>query len=170
MELPDSIGQWYGIAQKPSKAELEQLAADTSFARRVYTNAFGDSIMASIVLAGEDPDNSLHRPERCLPAQGWTILDSKVVTIDDPDLPNNSLEVTRLQNQQKIQDEKGNIQTIYNLNYYWFVGYTPDAISDRSSGYRYSGSPNEGLQSAMGLRHSCVNGNAGNYGIRSVRS
>ena len=87
------------------------------------------------VLAGEDPDNSLHRPERCLPAQGWTILDSRVVKIADPDLPNNSLEVTRLRNQQKVQDDKGNIRTIYNLNYYWFVGYdrqTPSAI-DRAA-------------------------------------
>ena len=33
------------------------------------------------------------------------------------------LKVTRLHNQQKVQDERGNFHTIYNLNYYWFVGY-----------------------------------------------
>jgi len=131
MELPESIGQWYGTPQKITKAELEQLASDTSFARRSYTDAVGDSILASIVLAGEDPDNSLHRPERCLPAQGWTILDSKVVTINDPALPGGSLKVTRLRNQQKVRDDKGNTHIIYNLNYYWFIGYdhqTPSAI------------------------------------------
>ena len=83
MELPDSIGQWYGIAQKPSKAESKQLAADTSFARRVYTNAFGDSIMASIVLSGEDPDNSLHRPERCLPAKAGRFSIQKSSDLND---------------------------------------------------------------------------------------
>jgi EpsI family protein len=131
MDLPDSIGQWYGTAQKPTKAELEQLAADTAFARRLYTNAFGDSMLASIVLAGEDPDNSLHRPERCLPSQGWTVLDSKTVTINDPAFPEGSLKVTRLRNQQKVEDSKGKTHIIYNLNYYWFVGYnhvTPSAI------------------------------------------
>jgi EpsI family protein len=131
MDMPDSIGEWYGTVQKPAKAELEQLAADTSFARRLYTNAFGDSILASIVLSGEDPDNSLHRPERCLPAQGWTILDSKTVTITDPAFLNGSLKVTRLRNEQKVEDSKGKMHTIYNLNYYWFVGYnhvTPSAI------------------------------------------
>jgi EpsI family protein len=131
MDLPESLGQWYGTPQDVTKAELEQLAADTSFARRVYTDAFGDSILASIVLAGEDPDNSLHRPERCLPAQGWTILDSRVVTINDPSLPGGKLSVTRLRNQQKVEDNAGKVHTIYNLNYYWFIGYnhlTPSHI------------------------------------------
>ena len=124
MELPDSIGQWTGISQKVTQAELDQLAADTSFSRRVYSNAFGDQILVSIVLAGEDPDNSIHRPERCLPAQGWTIMDSRAVPINVPALPGGKLEATRLRNQQKFKDERGNLRTVYNLNYYWFVGYT----------------------------------------------
>lgn len=131
MELPDSIGIWTGVPQQITKLELEQLAADTTFARRLYTNAFGDQVLVSIVLAGEDPDNSIHRPERCLPAQGWTISDSKTVTINDPHLPGGEVKVTRLHNQQKFQDDKGTLRTVHNLNYYWFVGYkdvTPSHI------------------------------------------
>jgi len=124
MDLPESIGQWSGVSQDVSKLEVEGLAPDTSFARRLYSNAFGDQIVVSIVLAGEDPDNSLHRPERCLPAQGWTVVDSRTVTIIAPALPTGQLKVTRLHNQRKIEDEKGNSHTLYNLNYYWFVGYT----------------------------------------------
>jgi EpsI family protein len=131
MDLPESIGQWSGVPQKITKLELEQLAADTSFSRQIYTNAFGDQILVSIVLAGEDPDNSIHRPERCLPAQGWTILDSKTVRVNAPALPGGELKVTRLHNEQKFQDDKGNAHTVHNLNYYWFVGYndvTPSHI------------------------------------------
>jgi EpsI family protein len=131
MELPESIGQWYGVPQKIGQAEIQGLAPDTTFARRVYSNAFGDQILTSIVLAGEDPDNSIHRPERCLPAQGWTIGDSRRVTIAAPSLPNGKLTVTRLHNEQKFEDQRGNFHTIYNLNYYWFVGYehvTPSHI------------------------------------------
>jgi EpsI family protein len=124
MELPESVGLWTGVTQPVSKLELEQLAADTSFARRLYSNAFGDQVLASIVLSGEDPDNSIHRPERCLPAQGWTVSDSKTVTIDAPKLPGGKLKVTRLHNQQKFRDDQGKMRTVYNLNYYWFVGYT----------------------------------------------
>jgi EpsI family protein len=124
MDLPESIGQWWGVSQKVTDAELQELAADTAFARRLYSNAFGDEILVSIVLAGEDPDNSLHRPERCLPAQGWTVVDSRTVTINAPALPTGQLKATRLLNQRKFEDNKGNSHTVYNLNYYWFVGYT----------------------------------------------
>src|SRR5689334_2200821 len=131
MDLPDFIGDWYGVPQKVTQAELDTLAADTTFARKIYSNGLGDNILASVVLAGEDPDNSLHRPERCLPAQGWTITDSKVITIRDPSLPNGELKVTRLHSEQKFPDQTGNVRTVYNLDYYWFVGIndvTPSAI------------------------------------------
>jgi EpsI family protein len=131
MDLPESIGQWWGVSQKVTDAELKGLARDTSFARRLYSNAFGDQILVSIVLAGDDPDNSIHRPERCLPAQGWTVVDSKVVTMSTPELPTGQLKATRLQNQRKFEDEKGNFHNLYNLSYYWFVGYrgvTPSHI------------------------------------------
>src|SRR5947207_4989980 len=131
MDLPDFIGNWFGTPQKVTQGELEELAADTEFARRVYTNGLGDQIWVSIVLAGEDPDNSIHRPERCLPAQGWTLLDSKTVTLTSPSLSNGQLKVTRLRSEQKIEDRQGNFHVRYNLNYYWFVGYnkvTPSHI------------------------------------------
>jgi EpsI family protein len=131
MELPESIGYWTGVPEKVSQQELEQLAADTSFARRMYSNAFGDQLLTSIVLAGEDPDNSIHRPERCLPAQGWTVLDSKTVAIKTPVLATGNLKVTRLYNERKFKDNSGKIHSVYNLNYYWFVGYrdvTPSHI------------------------------------------
>jgi EpsI family protein len=124
MDLPESIGQWSGASQKITEAELNGLAPDTSFARRIYSNAFGDQILVSIVLAGEDPDNSIHRPERCLPAQGWTVIDSRTVTIKGPAFPAGQLSTTRLHNQRRFEDDKGNAHTANNLNYYWFVGYS----------------------------------------------
>jgi EpsI family protein len=131
MELPDFIGDWFGVPQKVTQAELDELASDTTFARRIYSNGRGDNILASVVLAGEDPDNSLHRPERCLPAQGWTVMESKIVAVKAPSLPNGGLKVTRLHSQQKFPDQTGKVRTIYNLNYYWFIGVndvTPSAI------------------------------------------
>jgi EpsI family protein len=131
MDLPESIGQWSGVKQSVTQGELEELAADTTFARRMYSNAFGDHILVSIVLAGEDPDNSIHRPERCLPAQGWTIMDSRTIKIPMPKSNNGTLEATRLHNEQNFKDDQGQLHLIYNLNYYWFVGYhrlTPSHI------------------------------------------
>jgi EpsI family protein len=120
LALPQYLGKWYGVDQSISPREKEILAGDTEFARKLYTDGLGDEILASIVLSGHDLDNSIHRPERCLPAQGWTIANSGKVTIP---VRNGSLQVTRLHNVQQFHTSDGKLTPVYNLNYYWFVGY-----------------------------------------------
>ena len=119
--LPDYVGRWYGVDQQITERERQILAGDTEFARKLYTNGSGDSVFASIVLSGHDLDNSIHRPERCLPAQGLTIADSKALQI--PLASGGKLQVTRLHNVREAQTRDGKMVPVYNLNYYWFVGY-----------------------------------------------
>lgn len=121
LALPDFIGKWYGVDQQITERERQVLAIDTEFARKRYTDGMGNSIFASIVLSGHDLDNSIHRPERCLPAQGWTIAGSKAVKIALP--TGGQLQVTRLHNVQPFPTTNGKMIPRYNLNYYWFVGY-----------------------------------------------
>lgn len=124
LHLPASIGIWEGQDQAISERELATLAKDTEFARKVYRNAFGDEIFASIVMSGHDLDNSIHRPERCLPAQGWTVQSASEMVLPAPALPGGRLPVMRLHNMRPVRTESGKMITIYNLNYYWFVGST----------------------------------------------
>jgi EpsI family protein len=119
--LPDYVGRWYGVDQQITERERQILAGDTEFARKLYTNGSGDSVFASIVLSGHDLDNSIHRPERCLPAQGLTIADSKTLQI--PLASGQKLQVTRLHNVREAQTRDGKMVPLYNVNYYWFVGY-----------------------------------------------
>jgi len=121
MALQDFIGEWYGQDAKVTQKERETLGPDTQFARKVYTNAKGDAIFVSIVLAGNDMNTSIHRPERCLPAQGYTMIDSRAVKVD---LPKGPLTVTRLHNRRPLDVEGHPGLTEYSLNYYWFVGST----------------------------------------------
>lgn len=120
MELPDFIGPWFGTNQEVSEAERNALAADTEFARKVYTNGAGDQIYVSVVMSGEDMNNSIHRPERCLPAQGWSIVtsDSDRLEVEDDALP-----VMRLYNSRPIRAENGDSHNLYSIHYYWFVGH-----------------------------------------------
>jgi len=74
------------------------------------------------VLAGQDMNTSIHRPERCLPSQGWTIADSQKIAIPLKDAAGHILQVTRLHNWRPVHDKEGHPFTCYNLNYYWFVG------------------------------------------------
>jgi EpsI family protein len=123
LALPEYVGKWYGEDQAISEQELQVLAADTEFARKLYTDGRGGKIFASIVLSGHDLNNSIHRPERCLPAQGWSVADSKVVRIPLPQGPTEDVRATRLHNVRKVATQDGNTVSIYNLNYYWFVGW-----------------------------------------------
>ena len=78
MELPDFVGNWKGTDADMSPAERAILgeASGTRFARKTYRNLDGYEIMVSIVLSGRDMSTSIHRPERCLQAQGWTLQDT----------------------------------------------------------------------------------------------
>jgi len=121
LALPESVGGWEGVDQPISQAEREILGPDTQFARKVYTNAAGDEINASIVMSGPDMSTSIHRPERCLPAQGWTVTDTRTVELATAE---GTLRATRLHNVTHVPTEKGQPLTINGIDYYWFVGHS----------------------------------------------
>ena len=121
LALPEFVGSWYGTDQPIMQAERDSLGPDTEFARKLYTNGAGDQLFVSIVLSGPDMNTSIHRPERCLPAQGWTVTDSKTVRVPTPA---GGFQATRLHNLRTIRLDSERTANIYNLNYYWFIGST----------------------------------------------
>lgn len=121
MTLPRSVGDWIGHDAPVTTKELEVLGKDTQFARKMYYDLAGDQIYVSIVLSGEDMTTSIHRPERCLPAQGWTVQASTKRNIDIPN--GKSLEVTKLLDGQILRTRDNQQVMVHNLNYYWFIGY-----------------------------------------------
>src|SRR5437764_4892489 len=121
MTLPNVIGMWIGDDAEVTQKERDTLAKDTQFVRKIYTGPERDQIYVSIVLSGEDMTNSIHRPERCLPAQGWLVRSSSKRAIR---LANGQpLEVTKLTNSQVLEAPDKRRFTLNNLNYYWFIGY-----------------------------------------------
>ena len=121
MTLPNFVDGWIADDAEVTAREREVLAKDTEFARKIYTSPAGDQIYVSIVLSGEDMTNSIHRPERCLPAQGWSMQ-----TTEKREVPvgvGKTLELTRLRNVRPIEQPNGTRPLLHNLNYYWFIGY-----------------------------------------------
>jgi len=121
MNLPTWVGPWLGEDAEITAKEIGGLAKDTQFARKIYTSPDGDQIFVSIVLSGDDMASSIHRPERCLPAQGWSLRSSRRETI--PIDNSRSLPATLLKSVRVIPIAGGNQLLITNLNYYWFIGY-----------------------------------------------
>jgi EpsI family protein len=121
LHLPEVVAGWRGADESISQGERDSLGPDTQFARKIYTNMAGDQIFASVVLSGPDMNTSIHRPERCLPAQGWTIVDSRTVSLL---AGKRALKATRLHNIRNVRLDNGRALTINSVDYYWFVGHS----------------------------------------------
>jgi hypothetical protein len=83
-EMPATFDDWESQKVPISKRELEVLAKDTRFERRVFgqKDGFGlPPVEASIVFSGKDLNNSIHRPEVCLATQGWNFVRQRYVTL-----------------------------------------------------------------------------------------
>ena len=119
MTLPHSFEGWQGTDAPIKPEELKGLASDTLFVRQFYSRG-KDEVYVSIVLSGEDMANSIHRPERCLAAQGWTVEHSARVRV--PTADGASVEVTRLTDEREWRTPEGKTAPLTNLNYYWFIG------------------------------------------------
>ena len=118
MELPDTLGVYRGEDQEVSESERAILPKDTQFAKKLYTGN-GSQILCQIVLAGAEK-RSIHRPEICLPGQGWSLKSGQVVPVR---LPNGStLEVMELRLGRPVMTSDGSQRELTSLFYYWFVG------------------------------------------------
>jgi EpsI family protein len=118
--LPEFVEDWRGVDQPITQKEREVLGSDTQFERKLYAKGT-DEIFVSVVLSGPDMNTSIHRPERCLPSQGWTVSDSKTVWIP---LKEGALKATRLQDLRSLSESNGDSVTVRSLDYYWFVGHS----------------------------------------------
>ena len=67
--LPELAG-FTSEAMEPSEAELTVLPADTRQVKRMYHAESGHWYSVSVVIGGRTK-NSIHRPELCLPSQGF---------------------------------------------------------------------------------------------------
>jgi hypothetical protein len=144
-ELPNLIGYWQGGDSRPaSEKEISILSKDTVFNKKSYirsnpnanpqsvgpnasewermaANSPYEEVEVSIVTSGSDMGNSIHRPERCLVAQGFEIGQEKKVTLMVRGKP---LPVKRLLTVQHLKDEAtGQVRHYRNVTYYWFVGH-----------------------------------------------
>jgi hypothetical protein len=136
MELPDFSGKWSFQKQMASPAELGTLAADTQFAKATCLSArpgevnvdgylVPDRVDLAIVLSGSDINNSIHRPERCMPSQGHNITTTSDRILK---LPNGrQFPVKRLVSIQSVRDASHKEREEYVkydcLTYYFFVGH-----------------------------------------------
>lgn len=132
---PLDLGNWTAKVAQASAKEINILNHDTTFIKGNYStydmppfcNARGQryeqAINLSIVVSGFDINNSIHRPERCLRAQGHLNLVSLPTTISTA--AGRSIKVQRLTSMYPIppEQEGGETFPIGFISYYYFVGH-----------------------------------------------
>lgn len=122
---------WVGEKVQESESERQILAADTKFSKANYRahsaadiwDDFGVNrgpvVDASIVFSGQDMNASIHRPELCLPAQGFMNLTGRPDTIELAD--GRTLHFTRLSSVRPRSEKRGD--ALHFIHYYVFIGH-----------------------------------------------
>lgn len=79
LELTEIDG-YESQALEPSEAELTILPKDTQFIKRVYLKPSGEWVQVNVVIGGTSK-SSIHRPELCLPSQGYLMRDPHTIDV-----------------------------------------------------------------------------------------
>ncbi|MEO7933608.1 MAG: exosortase-associated EpsI family protein [Chthoniobacterales bacterium] len=119
MNLPIFLDQFMGQDQEASLSEKVMLPGDTQITKKLYSSLHGEYVTCQIVLSGGEK-RSIHRPETCLPGQGWTIGAAQKVPVR---LENGQTQnVMKLTLTRVVEVAEGDQRKITSDFYYWFVG------------------------------------------------
>lgn len=122
--LPKVVDDWKGYPQETPEKVRKILGTEVSHEQSIYIRPVTagskdahDRISVFMVISGSEMNAGIHRPERCLPAQGFTITDhsSKEIQLST----STALDITRL-NAFGYDSEQ---QRVPRVSYYWFVGH-----------------------------------------------
>lgn len=125
LPLERDLPGWFGQKMQESEQERIVLARDTQFSKAAYLKLRDDPderrfppLYVSLVYSGRDMNSSIHRPERCLPAQGHQGLSSSVrtVTLD------NGIQLTFTRLSTYLPNVEG--KPLPQINYYIFAGHS----------------------------------------------
>ena len=134
VELPSSIDGWLLQKKPPTPEEIDILAKDTLFSKAncfkpregefelISGQPMVDRIDLSIVFSGHNLNDSIHRPERCMPAQGHMI--TKTTDTEIPIQDDKPLKIRRLLSKQSIplNEDHTEYRDFDCVTYYFFVG------------------------------------------------
>ena len=79
-DLPAQVLDYTSTNEAQDQTVLDTLPKDTSYAQRLYMDTNGFWVNANIILMGMDR-TSIHKPDFCLPGQGWNIDKKETVSI-----------------------------------------------------------------------------------------
>ncbi len=126
--LPAHVLDYTSKHESEDETVLNTLPKDTSYAQRLYTGTNGFWVNANIILMGMDR-TSIHKPEFCLPGQGWRIDKKTTVILPIEGQRPYQLQVAKWTITNFIQNNDGKKQEISGLYVFWFVAKNEETDS-----------------------------------------
>jgi exosortase len=137
LELPLKVGDYQGKVIGMSAMERDVLDEGVELARNSYVSSTARAVIATVITGGPGK-RTLHRPEVCLPGQGWSIASSDVVTVQVGG--GGAVEATLLRLFRDVAGPDGVKARVRGLNLYWYVGSDgttrPDFYGHIAKGYQ----------------------------------
>lgn len=120
IQLPAQVPGFTSTNMPEPQSVINYLPKDTSYIGRLYTATNGLQINSTVILMGADR-TSIHKPDYCLPGQGWTINAKAVTNITVAGAPSYQLPVAKWIIGNIYQSPDGQKQQISGLYVFWFV-------------------------------------------------
>jgi len=120
LDLPERVLDYTSTNIPESEIELGYFPQDTSYARRIYQSPDGFAVSSTVILMGADR-TSIHKPDYCLPGQGWNIRSKKTVDLKIAGSPPYELPVSEWVVSNSLQTPDGGTQAVGGVYVFWFV-------------------------------------------------
>jgi hypothetical protein len=120
IDLPARVLDFTSTNMPEPEVVLGYLPKDTSFAERIYTAPDGFQASGTVILMGADR-TSIHKPDYCLPGQGWTINEKTVVNLPVSGAKNFQLPVAKWVIGNSFQAAGGKKVQVGGIYVFWFA-------------------------------------------------
>ena len=127
-DLPARVLDFTSTKEAEDQTVLDMLPKDTSYAQRLYRTTNGFWVNANIILMGMDR-TSIHKPDFCLPGQGWNIDRKETVNIPIAGPNPYHLQVAKWTITNTLKNADGQEQEVHGLYVFWFVARNEQTTS-----------------------------------------
>jgi hypothetical protein len=127
-DLPARVLDYTSTNEAQSQTVLDTLPKDTSYAQRLYMDTNGFWVNANVILMGMDR-TSIHKPDFCLPGQGWNIDKRETVSLPIQGSRPYRLQVAKWTITNFIQNQDGHKEKVSGLYVFWFVANNEETDS-----------------------------------------
>ncbi|MGA9778632.1 MAG: exosortase-associated EpsI family protein [Verrucomicrobiia bacterium] len=127
-DLPAHVLDFSSKKEAQAQTVLDTLPRDTSYAQRLYADTNGFWVNANVILMGMDR-TSIHKPDFCLPGQGWNIDKRETVSIPIQGPRPYRLQVAKWTITNFVQNQDGQKEKVRGLYVFWFAAKNEETDS-----------------------------------------